>query len=155
MKFTRSLALAAAAALFAGALPAQDQATEAAIGARQAHMNLYAHNLGIVGGMARGNIPYDAEMAQTAAADLALVAQVSQQAYWPEGSSVEATDETRALPAIWENMEEFRGYADQLVEAAMDLESVAGDGQEALGAGLQGVGQACGGCHEDFRQEDE
>ncbi|AZQ69683.1 hypothetical protein EF888_11345 [Silicimonas algicola] len=40
----------------------------------------------------------------------------------------------------------------QLREATAALASVAGDGQEALAAGMGTVGQACGACHKAHRQ---
>ncbi|WP_159458508.1 c-type cytochrome [Roseisalinus antarcticus] len=130
-----------------------DPAIAGAIAARQAHMQLYAHNLGIVGGMAQGEIEYDAEMATTAAADLVALSQISEQAYWPEGSD-NSTGMTRALPAIWESPEGFAEHRADLIENAMALEAVAGDGVEALGGALRGIGGTCGACHREYRARD-
>ncbi|EAR51014.1 cytochrome c-554 [Oceanicola granulosus HTCC2516] len=141
------------AALSAGAALAQD--AEAAIKARQSHMTLYAHNLGIIGAMAQGNMAYDAEMAAQAASDLNALAVLSQQAYWPEGSSNADGVETKALPAIWEDMDDFHSKMDALHEATMAMEGAAGESLEALQGQMQALGGACGGCHREYRQRDD
>jgi cytochrome c556 len=136
------------------ALPALAQDRDplaAAIEARQSHMQLYAHNLGILGGMARGNIDYDADMAATAAADLVALASVSQQAYWPEGTDNAAYDDSRALPAVWEDTEGFEAAKAALLTAATALAETAGTGPEGL-AGMREVGASCGACHETFQE---
>src|SRR5690606_8364043 len=75
---------------------------EKAVDARQAHMDLYAFNLGLLGGMAKTQIDYDAQAASAAAANLAALSKLDQSRYWPKGSDNEALgDETDALPAIW------------------------------------------------------
>ena len=148
----KTAAVAAIAALSATAASAQSDPMQAAVNARQAHMQLFAHNLGILGGMARGNMDYDATIATAAATDLVALASVSQQAYWPEGSDIEGSD---ALPAIWENPEDFATHRADLLDAATALAVVAGDGLEGLGGGLRGVGGTCGACHEDYRVSDD
>ncbi|QQA44662.1 c-type cytochrome [Pelagovum pacificum] len=143
--------LSIAAALCSTAAVAQDQ--NPAVAARQSHMSLYAHNLGIIGGMAQGNTEYDAEMAATAATDLRMLAEISEQAYWPEGTDSESIEGTRALPAIWEDMEGFDASRAALVEAAVAMEEAAGESLEALQGAMGGLGQGCGGCHQTYRQQ--
>lgn len=146
-----ALVSATVAALALPALAQDRDPLAAAIEARQSHMQLYAHNLGILGGMARGNIDYDPEMAVTAAADLVAIASVSQQAYWPEGTDNAAFDDSRALPEIWEDTEGFEAAKAALLAAATALAETAGTGPEGL-AGLREVGGACGACHESFQE---
>ena len=63
-RFTRFAAIGLAGLLVAGtAIAQQNDPMAAAVKARQAHMQLYAANLGVLGGMARGNMDYDAEAA--------------------------------------------------------------------------------------------
>ncbi|GGL80040.1 c-type cytochrome [Wenxinia marina] len=146
--------LSAAVILSGGVALAQQDPLEAAVEARQSHMELQGMMVGVLGGMARGNMEYDAETAQAAADNLAALASMSHRFYWPEGTAAGEIEDSRALPAIWENPEEFQAHVDQLDEAAAGLVQVAGDGLEAMQAGLGPVGQACGSCHEDFRQSD-
>lgn len=141
-----------ATALVAGTAVAQD--ANPAIAARKAHMDLYAFNLGLVGGMARGNIEYDADAASAAAANIAALSKIDQSRYWPEGTSTLDSDATRALPEIWDNIPDVIAKAQALTAAADALAGQAGGGLEALQAGLGPVGQACGACHEAYRQPD-
>ncbi len=154
MRFTRPiLSGLAGAAILATAATAQD--VNPAVAARKAHMTLYAHNLGLLGGMARGNIEYDAETATAAAASLAALSKLDQSRYWPEGTDSDTLMETRALPDIWEDLPKVVEISGTLVSASDVLAAEAGNGLEALRASLGPVGQACGACHEDFRVSDD
>ncbi|TBX27884.1 c-type cytochrome [Nioella sediminis] len=126
------------------------------IAARQGYMQILAFNIGVLGGMARGNIDYDAEAAQTAANNLAAMAGVDGRPTWPAGSDNAALgDATRALPAIWEDMggfgEEWMAYG----AAASGMADAAGNGLEALQAAIGPLGGSCGSCHRNFRQSDD
>ena len=124
-----------------------------AVKARKAHMQLYAHNLGILGGMAKGEVEYNAEAASAAANNLATLTTFDQRSYWTPGTSTaELGEETRALPAIWEDSAKAIEIGGQLAEAAAALAAVAGDGQAALGPAMGGVGGACGACHKAYQQ---
>lgn len=126
-----------------------------AVKARKAHMQLYAHNLGILGAMAKGEAEYNADAASAAANNLAALTQLSQMSYWAPGTSnAELGDETTALPAIWEEGSKAGEIGAQLAEATAALASVAGNGPEALGPALGPVGGACGACHKAYRQSD-
>ncbi|MFC2967390.1 c-type cytochrome [Acidimangrovimonas pyrenivorans] len=154
MKFIRpALLAAAAAALCAGPLLAQGPA-DMAIKARKGLMDNLAFNLGTLGGMAKGAIPYDAKMAQTAADNLAALASVDQAAYWPEGSDDMSADNTRALPAVWDKHDEFLKHIVALNEAAGKMKAAAGTDLASLQGAMGTVGGACGGCHKTFRAPD-
>ena len=148
------LVLASAAAIgVAGMAFAASHGGNPAVKARQSHMQLYAFNVGALGAMAKGEVEYDAEVAQAAADNLAALASLNQSRYWVPGTSnAELGEETRALPAIWEEGSKAGEISGQLREATAALASVAGDGQEALAAGLGPVGEACGACHKAHRQ---
>lgn len=61
---------------------------------------------------------------------------------------------SRAAPAIWNNEKLFADRADALVDAAIDFNSVAEDGDRAaLTAAFAEMGRACSACHQDFRLE--
>ena len=70
--FTIKSTLMASALAVAG-LPAF--ANEGAIGARQGQFKIMALNIGVLGGMARGTVDYDAVQAQIAADNLAAISQ--------------------------------------------------------------------------------
>ena len=124
-----------------------------AVKARQSHMQLYQFNLATLGGMAKGDIDYDADAAKAAASNLAALSSLSQRGYWAQGTSnADLGDETRALPAIWEEGSKAGEIGGQLAKAAADLAAVAGDGKDAMAAALGPVGGACGDCHKAYRQ---
>ena len=125
---------------------------DGAIKARQSHMRLNSHNLGILGAMAKGNIDYDADAASAAAANLAALSKMSHNGYWPAGSDSDAMDSTRALPALWGNFPDVMTKVGALAEAATEMESAAGNGLEALQAAMGPVGDACGACHKAYRK---
>ncbi|MEM7644999.1 MAG: cytochrome c [Pseudomonadota bacterium] len=127
----------------------------AEIKARQGLMNILALNLGTVGNMARGNTDYDAEAAQIAADSLVAVTAIPQSPFWTPGTSTADTDQTRALPAIWEDNAGFGEKFMAFAEAASGLQAVAGDGLEPLQGAVQTLGRTCGGCHDDYRQPSE
>lgn len=118
--------------------------------ARQAHMSLYGFNLGPIGGMAQDRIPYDAEIAAAAAANLAALAAIDQAGYWVEGTDT-SIEGSRAKPEIWSDSDGFAAERVKLADASAALAAVAGDGLDAMKAAFGPVGQSCGSCHEAYR----
>ena len=142
-----SLLAASAVALI---LPSLALANEA-VGARKAQFALYAYNLGILGPMAQGRVAYDADAAQTAADTLFHLTRIDQAPMWPEGTDNASIEGTRALPAIWADLEGFTARYSALQDAAAQLQSVAGTDLASLQAALGPLGGACAACHQQFR----
>ena len=72
---------------------------------------------------------------------------------FPEGTDV---GDTRAKPEIWQDKAKFEAAVKALQTATGELVSLAESGDlAAIGAQLQKVGQACGGCHKPFRKKKE
>ena len=101
MKLKAIFALAAAGTVAASALNAQDGPSpqERAYALREAHMSLFAHNIGPLGGMAKGEVEYDPDIAARNARNIANLASVDMTSYWVEGSDSESLPDSRALPA--------------------------------------------------------
>ena len=139
----------------AGASFAGGHGGNPAVKARKSHMQLYAHNLGVLGGMAKGEVEYNADLASAAAGNLAALTKLNQMSYWTPGtSSDDLPEESRALPAIWEEggFAKAMEIGGALAAAADELAAVAGNGQEAIGPALGPVGRQCGACHEAFQK---
>jgi cytochrome c556 len=115
-------ALAATAVLLS--TPALAEVPQA-VKARQGQFNIMALNLGILGGMARGTVDYDAEAAQAAADSLVAVSNISQPALWPAGTDTMSIDGTRAMPAIWDNLDDVLAKWASFGEAATAMAAVA------------------------------
>lgn len=135
--------------VFTGAAIAQQDPVQNAIGARKAQMQLFAHNLGIVGAMAQGTVPFDAEVASRAAGNLDALANLDQTSYWIEGSV--GIEGTKALPAIFENYADYTVQGQGLITATAALVTAAGTDQAALQGAMGAMGAACGACHQAYR----
>jgi cytochrome c556 len=59
------------------------------------------------------------------------------------------------LPAIWEKWDEFTKNAGNLKKAASDLADAAKAKDEKIGEKVKALGDACGGCHKNFRAEEK
>lgn len=99
--------------------------------------------------MIKGEIPFNAAVAQAALRNFNAVAYTFGD-YFPKGSD---QGDTRASPKIWEEMAEFQQYladfqADTDAARAADPQDVAG-----LQAAMAEIGQNCQQCHEAFRLE--
>lgn len=142
-----ALALATTAVLAAS----HSGPADGAIKARKAHMQLMAFELGPIGAMAKGEMDYDAEVAAAYAGNLAALASMDWTAYMVEGSDNGSMEGTRLLPAALSDMDGFFKAQNDLATAAAALAESAGNGVEALQAGLGPVGGACGACHKAYR----
>lgn len=148
MKKTFAAIVAAATLVGTGAI-AQDLPKE--VKARQGQFQIMAINLGILGGMAKGAIEYDAATAQAAADSLVGVSMVNQAPLWPAGTDNMSIDGTRAQPNIWENIDDVVAKWAAFGEAAKAMQAAAGTGQEAIGPAMGAIGGACKACHDTYR----
>lgn len=146
---------AGAMVLSAGLATAGGHGGNPAVTARKAHMNLYQHNLTILGNMAKGEMDYDAEAAQAAADNIVALTNLSQRGYWSPGTSRDDLGEaTRALPALWGEGSKAGEIGGQVRDAAVELAEVAGMDAGSLGPAVGKLGQACTACHKDYRYSD-
>lgn len=151
-RFRMFAMLGSAAVIAATTAYAGGHGGNSAVKARQAHMQLFQHNLGILGNMAKGETPYDADQAKAVADNLVALTGLSHVGYWTPGTSRdELGEETRALPALWSPDSRAMEFVGDVGKAAMELAAVAGNGQEALGPAVGAVGQACTACHREYR----
>lgn len=118
------------------------------ITAREALMKSNGQQAGIAGQMLRGDAPYDATAAAAAMNKIAenMVTFVT---LFPAGSDA---GDTRALPAIWQNMADFEAHATKLVTDAKAAAATAANGKEAFAAAFGAVGGDCGACHQLYRK---
>lgn len=120
--------------------------------ARQSLMQVYAFNIGILGAMAKGEMPYDSEVAQAAADNLYAAVSMKNPTMWPKGSD-RATlgDKTRAKSEIWSTYPEITEKSQAMKDAASQMASVAAAGPDAVRANMKQLGDGCKDCHEPFR----
>ena len=122
-------------------------ASEGAIDYRQHTMAAVGGHMSAVVDIIQQKVPHTSHL-QThanALADLAAIAHT----LFPEGS--EGGD---ALPAIWEEAGDFEAKVEAFREAANGFKAAAAGGDPAAaGMALRDLGQACKGCHDDYRAE--
>lgn len=112
-------------------------------------MGEIARSMKVIGKMIKGEVEYDAPAAKAAA--LEIFGHLSHMTeMFPEGSTEKPSE---ALPAIWENWDEFATLSDKLKTDAKQLAEVAEStsNADAIKAQFGLVGKSCGSCHEKFR----
>ena len=70
---------------------------------------------------------------------------------FPAGSGDGKTD---ALPDIWSQPDEFKGYVDDFLVAAEEMGKVAdSNDMRAIGAAMKALGGSCKGCHDNYKAD--
>ena len=145
-----SLAVALALVVTAGPSIAEEFKKE--VNARKSLMQVYAFNIGILGAMAKGKMPYDADVASAAADNLYAAVSMKNPTMWPKGSGNDALGKkTRAKPEIWTTYPKVSEKSKEMKDAAARMASVAGNGLDAVQANMKALGEGCKGCHKPFR----
>lgn len=141
MAFTGKLILG-----IAGAALVATTAFAASHAGRVNAMKAQGAQVGVLAGMAQEKVPYDAAAASAAAAALVEAVSWDPEVLFPDGNV-----DGRALPAIWENFDDFKAKHTDLVTAAATMNEEAGKGLDALKAAMGPIGAACGACHTAYR----
>ncbi|CDZ45156.1 MULTISPECIES: c-type cytochrome [Neorhizobium] len=123
-------------------------AQETPIAKRQALMKGIGGAAGALGGIAKGEKPYDQAAVRTALTTISTNIKAFPDQF-PAGS--ETGDKTKAAPAIWEKNAEFRANAQKLGSDAEALLASMPADQAAVGKALQTLGGSCNTCHQNFR----
>lgn len=131
--------------LVAGLLAASAAADEGAAEYREHTMEAVGGHMQAMVDIIRQKVPHTSHISlhANAMADLAGIAP----SLFPAGS--EGGD---ALPEIWSNPDDFAERLSAFEEAAVGLKAAV-DAGEPIGPAFQKVGQACKGCHDNYRAE--
>jgi len=130
---------------------AAETTAEDALKYRQSIMTALKGHAGAISMQTRGLAGDPAHVSKHADAIAALAAELK--TVFQEGSNVE---DSEALPVIWEEPEEFAEALAKVEAATAALsEATASGNMEAIGGAFREVGQACKGCHERFRVDDD
>jgi cytochrome c556 len=142
--------LFAGLALTVGIAASAAFATDDPIITRKKLMQSNGGAAGAAQAMIKGEIPFNAAVAEAALRNFNAVA-YSFGDYFPEGSD---KGDTRASPKIWEEMAEFQQYlADFQADTDAAREAKPQD-VAALQQVMGEIGQNCQQCHEEFRLEE-
>lgn len=124
-----------------------DMSPEEMIHIRQENMKMLGDAARTLTRMARGQDPYNAESAVSAFDQISQIAATFPDLF-PEGTNA---GNTKAAPAVWENMEDFLAKAGTLEDIGLQGTETAQQGQEAVAALVQDLGAACSDCHQSYR----
>ncbi|XOV77433.1 MAG: c-type cytochrome [Aestuariibacter sp.] len=136
---------------FANEAKSEKQA-KAAIQYRQALLQVIRSNMGALGAMAKGHIPFDAQKMEKNGMRIEQLATMMPDYFAIDTSAYKMPTDAKA--DIWQNHEDFTGKINDLISAARNLQVVASDGDESQFKGAIGqVGRACKGCHDEYKEE--
>ncbi len=154
MSVARKILLAAAATtMLAASLPAhaQFQKPEDAVAYRRGAFNVMGNHFARIGAMANGRVAFDAVTAQ---ANAELVQTMSRLPFAAFGDGTNNVGNTNALPDVWSQPDKFKAATQKMQDAVAKLAATAKTGnQDQLKAAFGEAGQACKGCHDDFRKK--
>lgn len=118
---------------------------------RQAMMEAIGGHMGAASQIVRGRVAPAGHLAMHANALAELTGDLP--ALFPQGSDF---GETEAKAEIWDNWDKFQQAADQAKTATSAFAAAVAEGDaDKIAAAHKEVGQACKGCHEEFRQKDD
>ena len=143
MKFaTKTLVLGLI--MMGGIAYAESKAADPDVKARQNLMQSNGGAMGVLSGMAKGEVAFDA-----AAAEAAKQALIANAAGIEAAFTNNASDpENKSKPEVWTNWEGFLADAKAMADAAAALDATSLDGVKA---GLGAIGGTCKDCHTEFK----
>ena len=136
--------LASALVLFAGVAIAEVEATDPVVIAQKDLMKSFGGAMKTLGGMASGEVAFDATAAEAAKATLVTGSADIHVKFEKAGND----PASEAKPEIWTNWDDFVKKADALNAAATAVDASSVDG---IKAGMGAVGGACKDCHTTYR----
>lgn len=142
---------AAIAALAAGMAFAQDAPFGMEIKARQGLMAYRAVQMGVLGGMAKGDVAYDAATAKAAADALVHSGTLDQSMLWPPGSDNAGNPASTAAASIWADGSNIGELSTAYTAAAESMAAAAGTDLASLQGAMEALGGSCGACHKAHR----
>lgn len=124
------------------------QATEL----RQSVFKLLGSNMGPLGAMAKGKIPLNADVVEKNAIRINQLSLMIADYTRVDTSKFDV--DTEALDKIWQEPKHFGESIDKLTKASATLIVAAKSNDEgSIKKAIGGVGQTCGGCHDDYKEE--
>lgn len=119
---------------------------------RQSLFTLIRANMGPLGGMAKGRVPFNAEVVQTNALRINQLSLMISDYTRTDTSGFKVN--TDALNKIWTDRADFEKHINDLTKASENLMTVAASGQEsAIKKAIGGVGKTCGSCHDAYKAD--
>ena len=119
---------------------------------RQAVLTLVKSNVGALGAMNKGAIPFDAQTMQTNALRLEQLSLMLEDYFATDTSGFDV--DTAALDKIWVNQADFKEKISALSVAASNLNKVAKAGDTTqFKPAIGQVFKSCKGCHDNYKED--
>lgn len=121
---------------------------------RKATFTLLGNNMGALGGMAQGKVPFNAEVVERNSLRITQISAMVKDYTAVDTSGFEVDSD--ALPKVWKDRADFEAKADDLSNAAQALHSIATSGSEAdVKKAIGALGKTCKGCHDSYKLDDD
>lgn len=123
---------------------------EDAVKYRQGVLFAMGWNVGTMGAMVKGDVPFDAERFAFLAGRAAQLSPMVLEGFTPDSKGAKS----HALPKLWDNMDDFKQRWKELNAATQALATAAQGGDEA--AMKQQFGETvkiCKNCHDEYREK--
>jgi cytochrome c556 len=153
MKLKPCVAATSTLLVLAAALPAAAQFSrpESAVKYRKAAMTMMGNHMGRLGGMAKGSVAFDANVA---AANADLIATLSKLPYAAFVEGTAGTDKGSAKANIWTERAKFDEAARLFQNEASRLAAAARSGNvDQFKSAFGNTSKACDSCHDSFQNQ--
>ena len=119
---------------------------------RQAILTLVKSNVGALGAMNKGAIPFNVQTMQTNSLRLEQLSLMLEDYFATDTSGFDV--DTAALDKIWENQADFKDKISALTAAASNLNKVAKAGDTTqFKPAIGQVFKSCKGCHDNYKED--
>jgi len=119
---------------------------------RQAILTLVKSNVGALGAMNKGAIPFNVETMQTNSLRLEQLSLMLEDYFATDTTGFDV--ETEALDKIWANQADFKDKISALTAAASNLNKVAKAGDTTqFKPAIGQVFKSCKGCHDNYKKD--
>ncbi|OZB05494.1 MAG: cytochrome C556 [Idiomarina sp. 34-48-12] len=117
---------------------------------RQKALSIMQNNFAVMGDMVKGDIEFDGTIFAERANDFAALTSIPWIGFSQEGAM--PGNNTDALPAIWDNWEDFVERAEKLQQDAKALQQAAAAGEQgAIREAFMTAARNCKGCHDQYK----
>lgn len=119
---------------------------------RKANFTLLGHNMGPLGGMLKGRVPFDAQTVAEKATMINYLANMIADTSKVDTSKFKV--ETEALDKIWQNQDDYNEKIQALIDASAKVKEIALTGSESdVKKAMGKMGKSCGSCHDSYKQD--
>ena len=123
---------------------------EDAVSYRKGMMRGLAWNIGEMGGMVKGAVPWDQKRFAFLAARNAALAPMAREGFTPGSAAAKSS----AKPALWENLPDFDERNQALVDTSTKLAGAAQAGDAAASKqAFIDTTKVCKGCHDKYQEK--